>query len=378
MPDSSIVPQGRSALWLLEMPWMHGLSGAVTAVACCSILIVVLRFLRRRHEPELQLTGLLLCAFVLVVGAAHAVDALGLAASHDALEGGLKIVTALLSAALVYVAWSRTPAALSIASGGEMERRIHDATAELEQRNVDLNDVAVESDGFVSAASHDLKEPLRTLLAFSALLEQDLPEQLSDDARSDLAHIKSAANRMQCLVDDLLELSTTTRAPLCLTQVSLDECLAEALSVLDEQVRDTAAKIEGSALPSLVTDRRLVTQVLQNLISNAIKFSKPGEPPKVEIDVERGADGGFTIGVADAGIGIPAEARALIFEPFERLHSRDEYDGTGIGLAICQRAINRLGGRIWAEDLARGGTLFKFTIRSAGGSEEITGNAATA
>jgi signal transduction histidine kinase len=362
MPEGSLASSTQNARWLLETPWTHGLSDALTAVACSLILAIILCFLWRRRDAHLLAIGSLLCAFVLVVGVTHAVDAMSLDNGHYALRGALKVVTAVVSALTAYTVWRLVPATLAIARGGEIQRQVQDATAGLKQQNDDLNDAAADSDAFVSATSHDLKEPLRTLLAFGALLEQDMPGQLSDNARSDLAHIRSAANRMQQLVGDLLELSTTTSGPLRLANVSLDECLAQALCVLDEQIRDSTARIDQSPLPSLVTDCRLMTQILQNLVSNAIKFSEPGQPPIVKISVTSGSDGTLTIGVADAGIGIPEDARSLIFEPFERLHAREQFEGTGLGLAICKRAIRRLGGRIWVEDSAHGGAHFKFTI----------------
>lgn len=221
---------------------------------------------------------------------------------------------------------------------------------------------ADELDDLVLAASHDLKEPLRTLVAYTQLLQQDMGDKMPPTARADLQHIVSAARRLQEMMRDLFEVARTSCIELDLEIVSLEHCVDDALDALSAQIVASGARIERDALPDIVTDRILMTEVYQNLICNAVKFGRAGEPPVVRLTVEWPDEGRPVFGVADGGIGIPAEQRERVFRPFERLHSRQAYEGTGIGLAICSRAIGRLGGRIWIEESNDGGTNVRFVV----------------
>lgn len=214
------------------------------------------------------------------------------------------------------------------------------------------------------AASHDLKEPLRTLLAYTQLLQQDLGDRIPPTARADLQHIVSAARRLQDMVHDLFDVARTSREALNLTAVSLDDCVDDAIDALSAHIEGNDAQIERASLPDIVADRMLMTEVYQNLIANALKFKRPGTTPRIRLTVEWPPDGRPVLGVADAGIGISPEYRERVFRPFERLNDRDEFEGTGIGLAICTRAIERLGGRIWIEESVDGGAHFRFVVGS--------------
>lgn len=226
--------------------------------------------------------------------------------------------------------------------------------------------MADDLDDLVLAASHDLKEPLRTLLAYTQLLQQDLGDKITPTARADLQHIVSAARRLQEMVHDLFDVARTSREALDLKTISLDECLDDALDVLSAQIDAGGARIERESLPDVVADRVLMTEIFQNLVANALKFTRPDSVALVRVTIEWPGDGRPVIGVADAGIGIPVEYRERVFRPFERLNSRHAYEGTGIGLAICSRAIGRLGGRIWIEESSDGGAHFRFVV---GGQE---------
>jgi light-regulated signal transduction histidine kinase (bacteriophytochrome) len=168
---------------------------------------------------------------------------------------------------------------------------------------------------------------------------------------------------MQSLVRDLLMLSRAGRAAMNRAETPLDACVDAALEQLDVQIAETNADISREALPRAIVDHTLITQLFQNLIGNAIKFHAPGQRPEVRVTCERRGEQ-FVIGVSDRGIGIKPEYAEQIFTPFKRLHGRDEYEGTGIGLAICRKAVSRHGGRIWVESTPGAGSHFRFTLGS--------------
>jgi light-regulated signal transduction histidine kinase (bacteriophytochrome) len=232
----------------------------------------------------------------------------------------------------------------------------------LERVNEELRRKNEELDEFTYIASHDLQAPLRKLSAFSDLLKKDLGEDLPEQAEKDLFFIGDAALRMQTLVQNLLQLSRTSRTDMKFERFSLDTCVNLALKELESEIAKTEAEIVCNELPEVWGDKILLTQLYRNLISNALKFSDK-EHPRIEITVEN-KDGVSIFGVKDNSIGISTAYAEQIFQPFKRLHSQTEYEGTGIGLAICRKAIERHTGEIWVESEPGKGAHFKFTIKA--------------
>jgi PAS domain S-box-containing protein len=236
------------------------------------------------------------------------------------------------------------------------------AAAKLEQSVKNLAAANAELEEFSSVASHDLQEPIRNLLSYVALLQEDLPGDLPPDAVQDLEYIKRSAARMQELVQDLLTLSRVGRRELEVGDVVLEDCVKESLAALDVALRESDAVCEFARLPNVRGDRRLLTQLYQNLISNANKFRQKGTSPKIQLTAERGPLGEWVFGVRDNGIGIPPQYAEEVFTPFKRLHGRQQYGGSGVGLAICRKAVERHGGRIWVESELGQGAYFQFTL----------------
>jgi signal transduction histidine kinase len=243
----------------------------------------------------------------------------------------------------------------------ELEQRKRQHTAELEYANQELRRRNAELDEFTYVASHDLQDPLRKLTAFSSLLPRDSGHDLPEKARTDLEFIADAAQRMQSLIQDLLTLSRTGKSTMKHERVSLSACVDHALEALAAHVEETGAEISRDELPDAVGDASMLAQLYQNLIGNALKFSARVRRPMVHLTAEQD-DGQWILGVQDNGIGIEPEYTEQIFAPFKRLHGRDEYAGTGIGLAICRKAVDRHGGRIWVESEPDRGAHFKFTL----------------
>jgi PAS domain S-box-containing protein len=247
---------------------------------------------------------------------------------------------------------------------------------DLDRVNAELVAKNRELDDFTSVASHDLQEPLRKLTSFSDLLEQDLPGELPEPAKADLDYIRDSAQRMQRLIQDLLRLSRAGRSELDVESIPLDECVDAALQNIDVRIRESGATILRDPLPTRQGDRTLLTLLFQNLIGNALKFVKDGKPV-VRITCERvGAE--LVFGVKDNGIGIPADAQERIFTPFRRLHGRGEYEGSGIGLAICRKAVQRHNGWIRVESRPGEGAHFRFTLAAPAASSVHPGPAPAA
>ncbi len=232
----------------------------------------------------------------------------------------------------------------------------------IEQANADLSMRNQELDEFTYIASHDLQEPLRKLIAFSDVLQEDLEAGDSDGVRQALRTITSAAKRMRTLVEDLLALSRSGRQSMHMEAMDLSECVAMALDVLEVRIAEEKGEIVQEPLPTVYGDRNLLAQLYQNLIGNALKFHGDA-PPWIKLTAER-VDGMWVFGVWDNGIGIKPEYTEQIFAPFKRLHGRGRYEGTGIGLAICRKIVERHEGRIWVESIPGEGSHFKFTLQA--------------
>jgi signal transduction histidine kinase len=229
--------------------------------------------------------------------------------------------------------------------------------AELERSNADLEQ-------FAAIASHDLSEPLHTVAGFLHLLEQRYGAQLDAPAREFIGYAQDGTDRMQRLIDDLLAYARLGREQPPHVRVDLESVARQASAALQSRVEATGARVEIGPLEAVVGDAAQLGQVLQNLLANALKFTRPGEPPRVEVSMRRDAEECWVL-VADHGIGIDPEARARVFEMFHRLHGIDRYAGTGLGLAIVARVVEQHDGRIRVEDTAGGGATIAFTLTPA-------------
>jgi light-regulated signal transduction histidine kinase (bacteriophytochrome) len=239
----------------------------------------------------------------------------------------------------------------------ELELRIQERTAELARSNAELQQ-------FAYVASHDLQEPLRMVSNFTQLLAERYDAKLDNDGREFIAYAVEGATRMQTLVQDLLSLSRVGTRGRNLEVVRLDEAADRAVANLEFAIQETGASVTHDELPEVMADSSQMMQLFQNLIGNGIKF-KGAEPPGVHVSAIRN-DKEWTFSVRDNGIGFEPQYAERIFAVFQRLHSRDEYQGNGIGLAICRKIVERHQGRIWAESTPGSGTTFYFTMPAAG------------
>ena len=241
-----------------------------------------------------------------------------------------------------------------------LERKVAERTAELAERAKDLERSNMELQQFAYVASHDLQEPLRTIASFTQLLAKRYQDKLDDKAREFINFAVDGSKRMQTLINDLLAFSRVGSQGKILTPVNCDGVLERILKGLKRAIEESRATITADRLPIVLADEMQLGQLFQNLIGNAIKF-RGENPPRVHISAARNGDG-WKISVRDNGIGIAREHRERIFVIFQRLHTKTQYPGTGIGLAICKKIVERHGGRLWVEDTPEGGSTFVFTI----------------
>jgi signal transduction histidine kinase len=228
-----------------------------------------------------------------------------------------------------------------------------------------------ELEQFAYVASHDLQEPLRKVASFCQLLERRYADQLDDRARQYIGFAVDGAKRMQTLINDLLTFSRVGRGNASHVRLALDEPLDQAIAALDATIEESGAVIERPApLPEVTGDATLLTMLWQNLIGNGIKFRSPDRAPVIRVTVAELPDPDsaemWEFCVVDNGIGIPAEFSEKVFAIFQRLHSRDAYPGTGIGLALCKRIVEYHGGAIRIDTAYTGGTRICFTLPQIG------------
>ena len=213
---------------------------------------------------------------------------------------------------------------------------------------------------FAVIASHDLQEPLRKVASFCALLQEEYSQQLDNTGQQYLDFAIDGASRMSTLVQDLLRYSKIGSETILDQDADTEAAIELAIENLGGAIADSQANVTFDRLPDVIAAPREVAQLFQNLIGNAIKY-RSDEPPTIHISVEN-RDDFWQFSVADNGIGIPQEFQDRIFRIFQRLHSRNEHSGTGVGLAICKRIVDRLGGKIWMKPNAAQGSTFCFTV----------------
>ena len=238
------------------------------------------------------------------------------------------------------------------------------AEASLRQTAAELVRSNNELEQFAYVASHDLQEPLRAVSGYVSLIEEHLRDQLNAKTQQYITGAIQGARRMQRLISDLLTLSRVGTQGKAFEPVNFNTVLEQALQCVETSLQETGAHVSHDALPTLDADAGQMVQVLQNLIGNALKFHAE-HAPEIHIGAERRNEG-WQFSVRDNGIGIEAQYFQRIFLIFQRLHTRTQYPGTGIGLAICQKIIERHGGAIWVESQPGHGTTFFFTIPDKG------------
>jgi signal transduction histidine kinase len=245
----------------------------------------------------------------------------------------------------------------------EAARQIRDAERKVAEHREDLERSNQELERFAYVASHDLQEPLRMVASHVQLLAADLEGTLGPDQEESMGFAVDGAKRMQRLINDLLTYSRVGRRGKPPEPTDLGEMFDTALQNLQVTLREQGASVTHGDLPVLDVDAGQMVQLLQNLIGNAVKFRRE-EAPRVHVSASA-AGSEWTVTVEDNGIGVPVDQAERVFQIFQRLHTREEYEGTGIGLAVCRRIVERHGGHIWIEPGEEVGSRVRFTIPGA-------------
>jgi light-regulated signal transduction histidine kinase (bacteriophytochrome) len=314
----------------------------------------------------------LFSAFILSCGTTHLMEIWTIWHADYWLSGLIKTMTAIVSLYTVSELVPLLPQALALPSPKQLadtnlalaktiaERQ--EAQEALQQLNQELLQSNYDLEMFAYVASHDLQEPLRAINSYAQLLARKYQDRLDAKADKYIGYIVEGATRMQQLISDLLEFSRVGTQGKELIPTESEAVLERVLANLRVAIAKNRALITHDPLPTILGDEIQLIQLLQNLIANAIKFRRE-EQPKVHISVEQKEEE-WLFSVRDNGIGMEPAYFDRIFTIFQCLHSRSEYSGTGIGLAVCKKIVERHGGRIWVESKLGVGTTFHFTLRS--------------
>lgn len=380
----SFMPHGHCYLWQADVLWLNVASDALIGASYYSIPLALWSFVRRRDDLAFRGVFLLFTAFIAACGTTHVVDIWTVWTPVYRLEGTIKFATGLLSAATAVVLWPLIPKALALPSpsaleeanrqlraevqerlkieeelrrvNADLERRVSARTAELKRSNVELEQ-------FAYIASHDLQEPLQVVSNSLGMIELRYADNLDEKAKRYIAYAVRSTERMKTLIEDLLAYSRAGTSEQRRGLISSEAALKNAIENVRFAIEKSDAQISYGELPDVYADSTQLVQIFQNLLSNAIKYRRAPHPPKIDVRCVRESES-WHFFVKDGGIGVPEEHRQTIFEAFRRLHPYDEYPGSGIGLAICKRLVERHGGKIWVTAQSPGST-FHFTLVDA-------------
>jgi len=243
----------------------------------------------------------------------------------------------------------------------DMSKQLAATIDRLNQTNQNLEKANRELQDFTYIVSHDLQEPLRKIYSFGQFLIEDCSDTLSDEGKDYIERIQKASIKMKQLIQDLLKLSRVETSTESYVRINTNDVIKEATDDLAVIIKETETEIIADNLPDVFANRIQLTQLFENLLGNAIKYRSKKRKPKIEISAQQ-QNGQVTFLVKDNGIGIEKRFHDKIFGVFQRLHTSDEYEGTGIGLALCEKVVRRHGGKIWLESTPDEGTAFYFTI----------------
>jgi len=368
---NDFMPHGHCYYWQPGLLWTHVGADGLIAAAYFSIPLSLLYYLRQRPEVRYRWVVWLFAAFIVLCGITHLFGIVTIWNPVYPLEALIKVLCAAVSLATAIVLIPLVPRALTMRTAEELEAinarlyevgksrrraegRLSAKVRELEQSNQELEQ-------FAYVASHDLQTPIRSIVSFDGLLRRELGDGASERAKEYLDIIEHNGRHMQQLILDLLDYSRVRTRARPLERASVARACQSACDLLRQEIEANDAHVEMGELPEVMGDESQLTQVFQNLIANAVKFQPPGQSAHIAVGAKDEGDY-VRIRVEDNGIGINPDHADDVFTIFRRLHTDDEYQGTGIGLAICKRIVERHGGEIRVVDNPGGGARFEFTL----------------
>ncbi|WP_375444495.1 ATP-binding protein [uncultured Fibrella sp.] len=336
--------------------WLYIISDLTIWLAYMAIPLVLIRFIIIKKGVPLAGVFGLFGAFILLCGLTHLIDAMMFWYPAYRINALVRFLTAIVSIMTVIALIRYFNEAVGLRTSKEYDR-------ELSYRQLALHELTrsnQELQQFAYVASHDLQSPLKTIANYLTLLEAKYGHQLDPDAQRLVTVSTSAAERMRGLINDLLEFSKLG-SDVALLPINLNEIVAEILDEQQAEIQAIQATIDVGSLPIITGHRTDVKQVFQNLISNGLKYRRPDVPPRIVVRATEDKHF-YQFAISDNGIGIDQQYYDRVFQIFQRLHGRNQYSGTGIGLATCKKVVAMYGGRIWIDSIVGEGTTFYFTL----------------
>lgn len=392
MLRGEFLPHGFCLTWSPQLLWTLVASDLLIAAAYYSIPLGLLVIVRGRRDLAYHWIFRLFALFIFACGTSHVIAVVNIWYPAYWADAGIKAVTAIASIGTAAMLWPLIPKVLALPSPSQIERvnrqlaeevsqrrsaqealhqvnrhleqRVVERTRELERSNADLARSNAELAQFAYVASHDLQEPLRMVSAYTQLIQRRYGDRLDGDAAEFFGYVIEGASRMQRMIDDLLELSRLSR-PAASVSVDLAEVMDRVQQNLRLRIAETGATVSVGPMPSVRGDATQMTQLFQNLVSNALKFCGDAAP-QIAIDAATDERGVVRISVRDNGIGMKPEHTQRIFLAFERLHGPSEFPGSGIGLAICKRIVENHGGQIDVDTAPGAGSTFHVSLPAVG------------
>lgn len=370
--ESSVFLPHRTCLILREdLIWLHVTADALIALAYFAIPLILLYFDVHRKQRFYSWVLILFASFILLCGLTHVMGIWTMWFPDYYAEGFLKMITAVVSLATALTLLPEIPKLLALRSPEELEAINSQLKREVDARSAvmtNLEDTVSqlqasnkELERFAYITSHDLKAPLRSIASFATLLEKRYGDRFDGEGREFLDYIRSGVEQMQSLTDDLLQLHRVNTTKAATGLVNLNQVVEEVGKQLHGVIVQADAKFSAEQLPRVAGDETQLAILLRNLVGNALKFRATDRQAEIKVSARR-SGAHWEISVKDNGIGIAPEQHQQIFETFRRLHTQDEYPGTGIGLSLCSKIVERHGGEIWVESMPGQGSDFRFTL----------------
>lgn len=410
--DTTFMGHGHCYLWRSDLVVLHTVSDSLIAASYFTIPVALYVLVHKRKDLEYDWMFVLFALFIFCCGLTHLMSVYNVWNGAYYVSGGLKALTALVSLLTAALIWPLIPKAIALPRPAELQAANHELEAEISRRSLSeqgLERAHVELEGriaeltrtkvrleqeieqrsrlerrqqeqtqalkrsneeleqFAFIASHDLREPLRKLMAFTQMLMSGKYGEFNEKGEQFVRYIREAAERMDALLNSLLSYSRISSSREDHEDVNLAQIVDEACRDLQLRIEETGASIQVDDLCWVHGDPAQLRQLIQNLLSNSLKYFSPGTPPVIRVGAHRNeATGRCDVFVADNGIGFDMAYGEQIFEVFKRLHGRAEFEGTGMGLAICRKIVERHGGTIAAQGTEGKGAEFRFDLPLAG------------
>jgi signal transduction histidine kinase len=355
------MPHGHCYFWTTSLIGLHTISDGLIVLAYYSIPFTLIYFARKRTDLKFHWMFVCFAVFILACGTTHLLEIWNIWHGNYWLSGSVKAITALASVPTAILLYRLVPQALALPSPEALRRARDDLEVRVRERTDELEVANKELESFSYSVSHDLRAPLRAINGFADLALADYSSLLPERGRRYLRIIQEDSLRMGELIDDLLDFSRLGREALAPTFVDPGPLVREALAELGPQREGRVVDLRVGELPACLGDARLLKQVWINLVSNALKYSRERSPAVIEIGCDKDV-GEMVYFVRDNGAGFDMAYADRLFGVFQRMHTSDEFEGTGVGLAIVQRIVHRHAGRVWAEAKVNEGAVFYFTL----------------